>query len=142
MRAPPRADDLSVPTRQQVRRARQLRQEMPGVEARLWSYLRRRQLGGHKFRRQAPIGPFVADFVCLAARLVVEIDGPAHDARWERDERRDRWFHAEGYRVLRFSADDVFWQCEQVLEAIHSSLTDAPPPPLRVGTSPPSGEEA
>ena len=104
--------------------------------------MRRRQLGGHKFRRQAPIGPFVADFVCLAARLVVEIDGPAHDARWERDERRDRWFHAEGYRVLRFSADDVFWQCEQVLEAIHSGLTDAPPPPLRVGTSPPSGEEA
>src|ERR671936_2152829 len=56
-------------------RARRLRQDMPGVEARLWSYLRRRQLGGHKFRRQAPSGPFVADFVCLAARLVVEVDG-------------------------------------------------------------------
>src|ERR671936_1081658 len=53
-------------------------------------------VGGHKFRRQAPIGPFVADFVCLAARLVLEIDGPAHDARWERDEKRDRWFHAQG----------------------------------------------
>ena len=115
---------------------------MPGVEARLWSYLRRRQLGGHKFRRQAPIGPFMADFVCLAARLVVEVDGPAHEARWERDEKRDRWFQAEGYRVLRFSADEVFWQCEAVLEAIYAILTEAPPPPLRAGTSPPSGEEA
>ena len=112
---------------------------MPGVEAKLWSYLRGRQLGGHKFRRQAPIGPFVADFVCLAARLVVEVDGPAHDARWRKDERRDRWFLSEGYRVMRFSADDVFWRCEVVLEAIYSALTRplrrrfASPPPRRAG---------
>src|ERR671936_1977661 len=67
---------------------------------------------------------------------------PAHDARWERDQKRDRWFQAEGYRVLRFSADEVFWHCEAVLEAIYATLTEAPPPPLRAGTSPHSGEEA
>ena len=126
----------------QILRARRLRQEMPGVEARLWSYLRRRQLGGHKFRRQAPIGPFVVDFACLASRLVVEIDGPAHDARWKQDESRDRWLANEGYRVLRFSADEVFWECGSVSEAIYCALHEAPPPPLRAGTSPPSGEEA
>jgi very-short-patch-repair endonuclease len=112
---------------------------MSGVEAKLWSYLRRRQLGGHKFRRQAPIGPYVADFVCLATRLVVEIDGPTHE--WRRDEKRDRWFEQRGFRVLRFSADEVFWRCEVVLQAIYEAV-EAPPPAPGAGTSPASGEGA
>jgi very-short-patch-repair endonuclease len=115
---------------------------MTGVEARLWSYLRRRQLSGFRFRRQSPIGPYIADFVCLAARLVVEIDGPTHDYRGDHDQDRDRWFSREGYRVLRFSADDVFWRCEQVLDAIGFALSAAPPSRRWRDTSPPSGEEA
>src|SRR5689334_10561763 len=64
-----------------VSRARTLRRSMTGVELLLWSRLRLRQLGGHRFRRQAPIGPYVADFACFQARLLIEIDGPTHDDR-------------------------------------------------------------
>jgi very-short-patch-repair endonuclease len=124
-----------------IRRARRLRQEMTGVEVRLWSYLRRRQLKGHRFRRQVPIGPYIADVACLAARLVIEIDGPSHDVRGDHDLQRDQWFAREGYRVLRFSADDVFWRCDWVLASIEIALGEAPPSRLRRDTSPPSGEE-
>ena len=99
---------------------------MTDVEVKLWSHLRRRQVGGHKFRRQAPIGSYVADFVCFSARLVIEIDGPVHE--WKYDERRDRWFHMEGYTVVRFPADDVFWRIDVVLEAIYWAVCEAPPP--------------
>jgi very-short-patch-repair endonuclease len=64
-----------------VNRARRLRRSMTGVELLLWSRLRGQQLGGHRFRRQAPIGPHIADFACFQARLLIEIDGPIHDAR-------------------------------------------------------------
>ena len=76
-------------------------------EGRLWSDLRRRQLDGWKFRRQAPIGPYVVDFVCFAARLVVELDGLSHDHVVQgRDERRQAWLESQGFRVLRLSAED------------------------------------
>ncbi len=102
---------------------------MTGVESRLWFHLRRRNLNGHRFRRQAPIGPYVADFACLGARLIVEIDGPGHDGREPADVRRDHWLRAEGYRVLRFTADDVFWECEWVLDIIGWALGEAHPAP-------------
>jgi very-short-patch-repair endonuclease len=59
--------------------ARYLRRNMTGVERLLWSRLRRRQQGGFKFRRQVPLGPYVVDFACYAARVVVEVDGPGHE---------------------------------------------------------------
>jgi very-short-patch-repair endonuclease len=75
-------------------------------EWRLWSNLRRRQLDGWKFRRQAPIGRYVVDFVCFAARLIVELDGSSHDdEKDEYDERRQAWLESQGFRVLRLSAD-------------------------------------
>jgi very-short-patch-repair endonuclease len=76
------------------------------TERRLWSQLRSHRLDGWKFRRQHPIGDYVVDFACLAAGLVIEVDGLSHDHRqFEQDERRQRWLESQGYRVLTFSAD-------------------------------------
>ena len=87
-------------------RARELRKKMTASEWRVWNKLRLRQLDGWKFRRQAPIGPYVVDFVCFAARLVVELDGSSHDdVKVEYDERRQAWLESQGFKVLRLSAD-------------------------------------
>jgi very-short-patch-repair endonuclease len=73
---------------------------MTATEGRLWSHLRRRQLDGWKFRRQAPIGDYIVDFVCLAARLVIELDGSTHDEKkFDYDQRRQAWLESEGYKV-------------------------------------------
>jgi len=74
-------------------------------EQRLWQVLRGHRCGGLKFRRQAPIGPYVADFVCFHPRLVVEVDGGIHRLCEERDAARDAWFVRNGFRVLRFKAE-------------------------------------
>ena len=91
---------------------------MTGVERMLWSRLRRRQLGGNKLRRQVPLGPFIVDFACYASRLVIEIDGPAHDATVPQDAARDAYLERIGFRVLRFSADDVPQGLDDVLATI------------------------
>ena len=80
--------------------ARSLRRRAPGAEQRLWTILRDRGLADLTFRRQVPIGPDVADFVCHRHRLIVEADGPFHD---EADRVRDAWLSTQGYRVLRFA---------------------------------------
>lgn len=81
---------------------------MTGTEFRLWVRLRRRLVDGWKFRRQHPIGPFVVDFCCPAAHLVVEVDGPMHDEiSADHDERRDTWLERRGYRVIRLSVHDI-----------------------------------
>ena len=111
-----------MPPSATTRWARRLRSEMTGVELLLWSRLRNRQLDGFKFRRQVPHGPYVCDFACLPAKLIVEVDGPGHDSRWHRDLERDAWLEGEGYQVLRFSADDVLRELDLVLEAILDAL--------------------
>jgi len=83
--------------------ARRLRAQPTAAEAKLWSLLRGRQVAGLKFRRQAPVGRYVADFVCLRHQLIIEADGPFHAEKAEHDARRDAWLKSEGYRVLRFS---------------------------------------
>ena len=90
-------------------RARTLRKSMSDAERKLWRALRTRQLDGARFRRQHPIGRYVADFVCLERRLVVEVDGGQHteDDQIARDARRDRWLVSEGYRVLRVPTIEV-----------------------------------
>jgi len=98
---------------------------MTGVERLLWSRLRGRQLGGHKFRRQVPLEPFVLDFACYASRLVIEIDGPAHDATVPQDAARDAYLERTGFRVLRFSADDVLQRLDDVLATILRECTSA-----------------
>ena len=95
----------------------------------LWAQLRRRQVRGFKFRRQAPIGPFVADFACLSAKLIIEIDGPSHDFKQPYDAARTAWFKAHGFRVFRVTADDVLRYLDGVVEAIEQELTEGSPPP-------------
>ena len=86
-----------------LKRARRLRQSLTGPEVGLWGHLRRRQLGGFRFRRQHPIGPYILDFYCAQARLAVEIDGSAHGHpdQIRHDARRDEWLAAKGIRTLR-----------------------------------------
>ena len=105
-------------------RARELRNRLTKAEWRLWLYLRRRGLAGHKFRRQMPIGPYIADFVCLSAAVIIELDGDQHaETRYE-DYVRDEYLRARGFRVLRFSNFEVLRQTEGVLEAIIRALKE------------------
>jgi very-short-patch-repair endonuclease len=113
-------------------RARKLRAEMTPQERKVWFKLRElnRMLGLH-FRRQAPIGPFIADFAELGRRVVIEIDGGGHGG--ERDQRRDEWLAAQGFQVLRFWNPEVSGNLEGVMQLVLDAvggegLADAPPP--------------
>ena len=109
-------------------RARALRKNMTDAERHLWSRLRRRQINGFRFRRQFPSGPHVVDFVCLEARLIVELDGGQHAENVERDQRRDEWLHAQNFKVMRFWNDQALQETDAVLEAIMCAFNNAPPP--------------
>ena len=104
--------------------ARSLRQNLTDAEQRLWSQVRRRQLEGFRFRRQVPLGPYVVDFACLAARLVIEVDGGQHGLRAEKDAARTSWLEANGFHVLRFWNNEVLGNTEGVLETIRRTLQD------------------
>jgi very-short-patch-repair endonuclease len=108
-------------------RARELRQVGPDAERRLWTALRARQLGGCKFVRQEPIGPFFADFVCREHKLIVEIDGATHSTPQEltSDALREAQLNALGYRLLRINNQDVYENMDGVLESI---LLELQPP--------------
>jgi len=108
-------------------RARELRRTMTDAERQLWRCLRLRQLEGYRFRRQVPIGPYVVDFLCLQARLVVEVDGGQH-ADAPADRRRDAFLRRRGFRVLRFWNNQVLAQPDAVCEVILRRLADGPPP--------------
>lgn len=112
-------------------RARELRQRMTDAEQRLWYHLRARRLGGFKFRRQHAVGPYVVDFVCKEAKLIVEADGGQHAADGARDARRTRYLENRGYRVLRFWNDEVLRDTRAVLEGIEQALTPSQRPPNR-----------
>ena len=90
----------------------------------LWSQLRRRGLGGHKFRRQHPIGPYVVDFACLNAKLIVELDGGHHSEQRHADRQRDANLEGLGFTILRFWNDDVRGNLAGVLEKIVSELSN------------------
>src|SRR5579872_6837754 len=98
-------------------RARRLRRLATDAETRLWHRLRSRQLKGHKFVRQEPIGSYTVDFVCRETRLVIEVDGGQH-ADSAHDAVRDGWLADHNYRVLRFWNNDIFGNIEGVLETI------------------------
>ncbi|RAI42608.1 endonuclease domain-containing protein, partial [Rhodoplanes roseus] len=104
--------------------ARRLRKNATDAELILWRHLRRLEAKGSHFRRQVPIGAYVVDFACMAARLVIEVDGSQHgeDEGCRRDEVRTRWLQAEGYRVMRFWNNDVIGNVEGVLDVIYAAL--------------------
>jgi very-short-patch-repair endonuclease len=102
-----------------LQRSRDFRHPLTPPEAKVWHGVRNRQLG-FKFRRQHPIGRFIADFYCAEARLVIEIDGDIHGqlSQEEHDRARDAWLVERGYKVIRFQAGEVGRNLEGVLEAI------------------------
>jgi very-short-patch-repair endonuclease len=101
-------------------RSRVLRSRPISAEARLWAHLRNRQLGGHKFGRQMPVGRYFADFVCRERGVVVEVDGGTHstDAEIANDAKRTAELHRGGYRVFRVCNDDVYHNLDTVLDAL------------------------
>lgn len=100
--------------------ARALRSSMTDAERRLWSRLRKRSLGC-KFRRQAPVGRYVLDFLCLEKKLVVELDGGQHADR-RKDRARDSWLGEQGFSILRFWNTEVLRNVEGVVGAIRLGL--------------------
>ena len=112
--------------------AREFRKEPQPSEAMLWQALRRKQLRGHKFRRQQPIGSFIVDFYCDVAALIVEVDGPIHASQARADAERQQILEQLGLRVLRISSRDVESDLPRVVRLVEDAL-DQPPIPLALG---------
>jgi very-short-patch-repair endonuclease len=110
---------------------------MTDAERKLWFALRDRRFANFKFRRQVPLGPFIGDFVCFRARLVVEVDGSQH-ADLPRDEQRDRWLAANDFLVKRFWNNDVLTNIEGVLTVLLEVLHERTPHPARAARGRPS----
>jgi very-short-patch-repair endonuclease len=108
--------------------ARELRREMTDAERRLWTHLRRHQLAGFRFRRQFPVGPYIVDFICLEAKLVIEMDGGQH-LESASDAVRSGWLEGQGFRVLRFWNHEVLIHMDDVLTAILGALAPNGPHP-------------
>ena len=128
----------------QLEHSRQLRTEMTDAERVLWRQLRSEQLGGHKFRRQHPVGKYIADFACIERRLIVEVDGGQHNGSVH-DVARDAWFKGKGWQVLRFWNNEVLANVEGVGMTIRQACgvggispppqpSCAPRPGLQAGT--------
>jgi very-short-patch-repair endonuclease len=105
-------------------RARELRRDSTYPEKICWELLRAHRMAGIKFRRQHPIGPYFADFACVQRKLVIEIDGEHHDDKLEADARRTAYIEGEGWRVMRFPANEVIENREGVWAAIEAVLRD------------------
>jgi very-short-patch-repair endonuclease len=102
--------------------ARNLRRSQTDAERKLWLLLRDRRLAGFKFRRQHPIGPFIVDFCCTEARVIVEVDGGQHALSCNDDAARSLYLAGQGYRVLRFWNNEVLVNTSGVLERIVEGL--------------------
>jgi very-short-patch-repair endonuclease len=103
--------------------AKALRRSQTNAERRLWSLLRDRRLAGFKFRRQHPVGPFIVDFCCTEAKVIVELDGGQHAVTHDSDAARTGYLAGQGYRVLRFWNSKVLGNTSGVLERIVEALT-------------------
>lgn len=115
--------------------AKTMRHEPTAAELRFWYQVRDRRLEGLKFRRQVPIGNYIADFVCIEQMLIVEIDGGQHSES-DADKLRDTFLQSQGFRVLRFWNADVLTNMAGVIDAIIAALASPPHPAL----SPVGGE--
>ena len=101
---------------------------MTETERRVWSRLRSRQVGGYKFRRQVPVGPYVVDFMCVSDRLAIEVDGSGHEDE-EKDDRKTKWLRSHGYRVLLIPVSDIDDSMDDVIHGIYLELAQ----PTRLG---------
>ena len=111
------------PTERTRTAARRSRREPTMAEAAMWKLLRGRRLGDLKFRRQTPIGPYIADFCCPVLKLVIELDGGVHILRSDSDAERDQWLTARaGFTVLRFDNETVLRNPAVVLEAVRAHV--------------------
>jgi very-short-patch-repair endonuclease len=123
-------------------RARALRTNMTDTERFVWQRIRYRQIGGFKFRRQHPLGPFIVDFVCLGRKLVLELDRGQHVARAGYDAERTAWLATRSYRVFRLWNCDAVkeWEAaaQRILELLQTS-TPHPPPSIEGGDLPLKG---
>ena len=115
-------------SRRNINPARKLRRDMTDAERLLWRHLRNRELLGHKFRRQHAIGGYIADFICIEAKLIVEADGGQHVDHANEDVERTDDLATLGYRVLRFWNDDVLLHTDAVLEVVIKALEAHPHP--------------
>ena len=129
--------------------AKRLRKQPTEAEKRLWYFLHKKQLDGLRFKRQEAIGQYVADFVCPALKLVVEVDGGQHGIKVEKDAARTAWLESQGYSVIRFWNNEVMDNIEGVLATVREEVaallamrTAPPSTSLRSATSPSEeGEE-
>jgi very-short-patch-repair endonuclease len=110
--------------------AKSLRSNQTDAETRLWCHLRAHRFMGLKFKRQKPVGHYIADFLCSERRLIVEVDGDQHAEQAAYDQQRERWLRSQGYTVLRFWNHDVMQQLEGVLEQIRCAVEPSPLAPL------------
>ena len=106
----------------QKENARHLRKNLTDAEQHLWRALRLRQILGVKFRRQHLIGPYIADFVCIERKLIIEVDGGQHAEQIAEDKARTAWLAAQGYRVMRFWNNEVLQNMDGVLEVIRREV--------------------
>src|SRR5262249_16714430 len=109
-------------TPKQKRRARRLRRQMTPTEKRVWGLLRSGGFADVKFRRQQPLGPFIAEFYCDEAGLIVELDGQSHVEKTSYDGQRDKWLKQQGYEVVRVWDSEVYANLESVMQAICNAL--------------------
>jgi very-short-patch-repair endonuclease len=110
-----------------ISNARRMRHEPTDAERKFWFAVRGRQFGGYKFKRQYPIGPYIADFVCLDQSLIVELDGGQHALQVDYDAERTSYLQSRGFRVLRFWNDDFLRTPDAILEGVWRALK-APSP--------------
>jgi very-short-patch-repair endonuclease len=127
--------------------AKQLRKSLTDAETILWSFLRRDRVDGLRFRKQHPIGPFIADFACVPAKLTIEVDGATHgrDAEVAYDKRRTAYLRSRGWHEIRVGNEEIYKNLDAVLEFIWRETTKRRPPSSRRlrGEPPPpqAGEE-
>ena len=97
---------------------------MTNAEQLLWNEIRAHRFGGLKFRRQVPLGPYIADFLCVEKKLIIELDGKSHEGKKSYDERRTKYLEECDLRVLRFTNDDVEGDMEGVLQRIAEVVSE------------------
>ena len=117
-----------------IKRARELRSNMPPAELKLWAELRCKQLNGLRFRRQHPIPPYIVDFYLPSHRLVIEVDGDSHDDNTAYEIRRTYYLEQREYKILQFRNEEVYEDLAGVIERIreycgnHKETPTLPPP--------------